>query len=248
MGTFHIPAGDAPCPSVLMRCCSFFLSYRRLPTSRLKQDQELRSSRLLPSHARSGRQTRSNAVFAARGGLPSHAQREAVHAASTCPVPRTGNASPSTLETTGKGCQQQPSPGGTRSYTSQQPDRARARAWGLLPGPLPSSQHFSPCPSLPSSPRSFCWEHRPQQATQEAPAEGTICLICLEPVGDSLSYHTMVCPACKHVWFHRGCIQVGAHPAPCRHARCSAAPGTAHAHPACASPAATGLECWHCVL
>ena len=58
MGTFHIPAGDAPCPSVLMRCCSFFLSYRRLPTSRLKQDQELRSSRLLPSHARSGRQTR----------------------------------------------------------------------------------------------------------------------------------------------------------------------------------------------
>ncbi|XP_040519897.1 PHD finger protein 7-like isoform X1 [Gallus gallus] len=96
--------------------------------------------------------------------------------------------------------------------------------------------------------RSFCWEHRPQQATQEAPAEGTICLICLEPVGDSLSYHTMVCPACKHVWFHRGCIQVGAHPAPCRHARCSAAPGTAHAHPACASPAATGLECWHCVL
>ncbi|XP_046765550.1 PHD finger protein 7-like isoform X3 [Gallus gallus] len=55
--------------------------------------------------------------------------------------------------------------------------------------------------------RSFCWEHRPQQATQEAPAQGTICLICLEPVGDSLSYHTMVCPACKHVWFHRDCIQ-----------------------------------------
>eukprot|EP00076_Gallus_gallus_P019922 XP_015140448.2 PHD finger protein 7-like isoform X2 [Gallus gallus] len=55
--------------------------------------------------------------------------------------------------------------------------------------------------------RSFCWEHRPQQATQDAPAQGTICLICLEPVGDSLSYHTMVCPACKHVWFHRDCIQ-----------------------------------------
>ncbi|POI24081.1 hypothetical protein CIB84_012171, partial [Bambusicola thoracicus] len=57
------------------------------------------------------------------------------------------------------------------------------------------------------SPRSFCWEHRPQQATQEAPAEGTDCLICLEPVGDSLSYHTMVCPACKYAWFHRDCIQ-----------------------------------------
>uniref|UniRef100_A0A663ESJ5 PHD-type domain-containing protein n=1 Tax=Aquila chrysaetos chrysaetos TaxID=223781 RepID=A0A663ESJ5_AQUCH len=27
----------------------------------------------------------------------------------------------------------------------------------------------------------------------------------------SKSYGTMVCPACKHAWFHRGCIQVGAH-------------------------------------
>uniref|UniRef100_H9H272 Uncharacterized protein n=1 Tax=Meleagris gallopavo TaxID=9103 RepID=H9H272_MELGA len=55
--------------------------------------------------------------------------------------------------------------------------------------------------------RSFCFEHRPRQVTQEAPAEGTNCLICLEPVGDSLSYHTLVCPVCKHAWFHRGCIQ-----------------------------------------
>uniref|UniRef100_A0A669PY43 PHD finger protein 7 n=1 Tax=Phasianus colchicus TaxID=9054 RepID=A0A669PY43_PHACC len=55
--------------------------------------------------------------------------------------------------------------------------------------------------------RSFCWEHRPQQATPEVPAEGNNCLICLEPVGDSLSYHTMVCPACQHAWFHRACIQ-----------------------------------------
>ncbi|XP_040516908.1 PHD finger protein 7-like [Gallus gallus] len=54
---------------------------------------------------------------------------------------------------------------------------------------------------------SYCWEHRPSQESREAPAEGTNCLICLEPVGDSLSYHTMVCPACAHCWFHRGCIQ-----------------------------------------
>ncbi|XP_046765750.1 PHD finger protein 7-like [Gallus gallus] len=38
---------------------------------------------------------------------------------------------------------------------------------------------------------SYCWEHRPSQESREAPAEGTNCLICLEPVGDSLSYHTM---------------------------------------------------------
>ncbi|XP_021237604.1 PHD finger protein 7-like, partial [Numida meleagris] len=55
--------------------------------------------------------------------------------------------------------------------------------------------------------RSFCWEHRPQQAIQEAPPEDTNCLICMETVGDRLSYHTLVCPACTHAWFHRGCIQ-----------------------------------------
>ncbi|XP_015716133.1 PHD finger protein 7-like [Coturnix japonica] len=55
--------------------------------------------------------------------------------------------------------------------------------------------------------RSFCSEHRPRQEAQEAPPEGTNCLMCLEPVGDTVSYHTMVCPACRHTWFHRGCIQ-----------------------------------------
>ncbi|NWZ22537.1 PHF7 protein, partial [Asarcornis scutulata] len=29
----------------------------------------------------------------------------------------------------------------------------------------------------------------------------------MDPVGDSTSYHTMVCPACNHAWFHRRCIQ-----------------------------------------
>ncbi|NXW45612.1 G2E3 ligase, partial [Nyctiprogne leucopyga] len=53
----------------------------------------------------------------------------------------------------------------------------------------------------------FCWEHRPQQAVEAVPEENTTCLICLDPVGDSKSYSTMVCPACKHAWFHRGCIQ-----------------------------------------
>ncbi|XP_050569536.1 PHD finger protein 7-like [Cygnus atratus] len=35
----------------------------------------------------------------------------------------------------------------------------------------------------------------------------TSCVICLERVGDKLSYHTMVCPNCRQTWFHRGCIQ-----------------------------------------
>ncbi|XP_040512119.1 PHD finger protein 7-like [Gallus gallus] len=55
--------------------------------------------------------------------------------------------------------------------------------------------------------RSFCWEHRPRQAAEAAPTQNTVCVICLEPVGDSTSYHTMVCPVCKQAWFHRGCIR-----------------------------------------
>ncbi|XP_075570381.1 E3 ubiquitin-protein ligase PHF7-like [Pelecanus crispus] len=55
--------------------------------------------------------------------------------------------------------------------------------------------------------RSFCWEHRPEQAVGAAPEENTTCLICLDLVEDRTSYGTMVCPACQHAWFHRGCIQ-----------------------------------------
>ncbi|NXW25055.1 G2E3 ligase, partial [Circaetus pectoralis] len=55
--------------------------------------------------------------------------------------------------------------------------------------------------------RSFCWEHRPEQAVEAAPQENTTCLICLDLVEERKSYGTMVCPACKHAWFHRGCIQ-----------------------------------------
>ncbi|XP_072204137.1 uncharacterized protein [Excalfactoria chinensis] len=55
--------------------------------------------------------------------------------------------------------------------------------------------------------RAFCWEHRPQQAVQAAPELNTTCIICMEPVDDSRSYGTMVCPACQHAWFHRACIQ-----------------------------------------
>ncbi|XP_074458356.1 E3 ubiquitin-protein ligase PHF7-like [Larus michahellis] len=58
--------------------------------------------------------------------------------------------------------------------------------------------------------RAFCWEHHPEQAVEAAPEENTTCLICLEPVGDQKSYSTMVCPACKHAWLHRGCIQAHA--------------------------------------
>ncbi|XP_067145809.1 PHD finger protein 7-like [Apteryx mantelli] len=55
--------------------------------------------------------------------------------------------------------------------------------------------------------RSFCQEHRPEQ-TVEAQQDGeTSCLICLEPVEEKLSHHTLVCPVCTHTWFHQGCIQ-----------------------------------------
>ncbi|XP_031411353.1 PHD finger protein 7-like [Meleagris gallopavo] len=55
--------------------------------------------------------------------------------------------------------------------------------------------------------RSFCWVHRPHQAVEAAPAQDTTCIICMEPMGNSRSYCTMVCPACQHAWFHRACIQ-----------------------------------------
>ncbi|XP_052527354.1 PHD finger protein 7-like [Tympanuchus pallidicinctus] len=58
--------------------------------------------------------------------------------------------------------------------------------------------------------RSFCYEHRPQQAMEAAPEQDTNCVICLEPVGDKKSYHTMVCPVCTQAWFHRSCIQAQA--------------------------------------
>ncbi|KAM7095816.1 LOW QUALITY PROTEIN: PHD finger protein 7-like [Ciconia maguari] len=98
--------------------------------------------------------------------------------------------------------------------------------------------------------RSFCWEHRPEQAVEAAPEENTTCLICLELVGDRKSYSTMVCPACKHAWFHRGCIQVGAVPWP---------PGTAGAQQHQASltllmfllqgqAVRAGISCFQCPL
>ncbi|NXN94891.1 G2E3 ligase, partial [Rhinopomastus cyanomelas] len=55
--------------------------------------------------------------------------------------------------------------------------------------------------------RSFCWEHRPEQEVEAAQEEITCCLLCLEPVEDRVSFSTMVCPACKHAWFHRSCVQ-----------------------------------------
>ncbi|XP_052662992.1 uncharacterized protein LOC128150670 [Harpia harpyja] len=55
--------------------------------------------------------------------------------------------------------------------------------------------------------RSFCWEHRPEQAVKAKPGQNSTCIICLDPVEDNKSYHTMVCPACRHAWFHRSCIQ-----------------------------------------
>ena len=110
----------------------------------------------------------------------------------------------------------------------------RAKAWSkVLSVPLPTSPHFSAYPSFPPSPRSFCCEHRPQQIVEADPEPDTACIICLEPVGDKKSYHTMVCPVCIQAWFHQSCIQVGALPLLCSHRRCSAAPGPAHTLAAC---------------
>uniref|UniRef100_A0A8B9D6H5 PHD finger protein 7 n=1 Tax=Anser cygnoides TaxID=8845 RepID=A0A8B9D6H5_ANSCY len=55
--------------------------------------------------------------------------------------------------------------------------------------------------------RSFCQEHNPAQTVEVQQGGETLCVICLECVGDKLSYHTMVCPTCRQAWFHRGCIQ-----------------------------------------
>ncbi|NXC26830.1 G2E3 ligase, partial [Campylorhamphus procurvoides] len=55
--------------------------------------------------------------------------------------------------------------------------------------------------------RSFCPEHSPQQSADVTPQPGTNCIICLEPVEDTKTFNTMVCPACKSAWFHRDCIQ-----------------------------------------
>ncbi|XP_050769785.1 PHD finger protein 7-like [Gymnogyps californianus] len=55
--------------------------------------------------------------------------------------------------------------------------------------------------------RSFCWQHRPEQAVQASPGQNSTCIICLGLVEDKKSYHTMVCPACQRAWFHRSCIQ-----------------------------------------
>ncbi|POI18947.1 hypothetical protein CIB84_017309, partial [Bambusicola thoracicus] len=55
--------------------------------------------------------------------------------------------------------------------------------------------------------RSFCCDHHPLQPLEVAPAQDTTCIVCMEPVGDSRSYSTMVCPACQYAWFHRACVQ-----------------------------------------
>ncbi|XP_064374804.1 PHD finger protein 7-like isoform X2 [Dromaius novaehollandiae] len=58
-----------------------------------------------------------------------------------------------------------------------------------------------------SSAWSFCSEHRPEQAVPVRPDEETTCIICMERVDEKLSFGTLVCPACRGAWFHRGCIQ-----------------------------------------
>lgn len=73
-------------------------------------------------------------------------------------------------------------------------------AKGLCTSPFPH-----PSPHFPH--RSFCWEHRPQQALQPRPSQDNTCSICLDTVEDKISYKTMGCPACQDARFHRHCIQ-----------------------------------------
>ncbi|XP_068807285.1 PHD finger protein 7-like [Struthio camelus] len=68
--------------------------------------------------------------------------------------------------------------------------------------------------------RSFCWEHRPEQRVETYQDGDTTCIICMEPVEDRTSYSTMVCPVCKHAWFHRGCIQEHALHSALKHFAC----------------------------
>uniref|UniRef100_A0A8C3FR44 PHD finger protein 7 n=1 Tax=Chrysemys picta bellii TaxID=8478 RepID=A0A8C3FR44_CHRPI len=69
--------------------------------------------------------------------------------------------------------------------------------------------------------KSFCWKHRPGQRVRRRQQQAeTICIICLESMPGKPSYSAMVCPACKHAWFHRGCIQGHALRAALYHFRC----------------------------
>uniref|UniRef100_A0A8C0GCN1 PHD finger protein 7 n=1 Tax=Chelonoidis abingdonii TaxID=106734 RepID=A0A8C0GCN1_CHEAB len=69
--------------------------------------------------------------------------------------------------------------------------------------------------------KSFCWKHRPVQRVRRRQQQAeTICVVCLESMPGKPSYSAMVCPACKHAWFHRGCIQGHALRAALYHFRC----------------------------
>ncbi|CAM5104929.1 unnamed protein product [Natator depressus] len=69
--------------------------------------------------------------------------------------------------------------------------------------------------------KSFCWTHRPVQRVRRWQQQAeTICVVCLESMPGKPSYTALVCPACKHAWFHRGCIQGHALRAALYHFRC----------------------------
>ncbi|CAM4576657.1 unnamed protein product [Lepidochelys kempii] len=69
--------------------------------------------------------------------------------------------------------------------------------------------------------KSFCWTHRPVQRVRRWQQQAeTVCVVCLESMPGKPSYSALVCPACKHAWFHRGCIQGHALRAALYHFRC----------------------------
>ncbi|NXH22019.1 G2E3 ligase, partial [Bucco capensis] len=62
------------------------------------------------------------------------------------------------------------------------------------------TQYFAPY-------SSFCSDHCLQQSVESTPEDKTDCLVSLKTVEGGTSYSNLVCPTCKHAWFHRDCIQ-----------------------------------------
>ncbi|NWI66099.1 G2E3 ligase, partial [Todus mexicanus] len=54
---------------------------------------------------------------------------------------------------------------------------------------------------------AFCSQHSPVQVVEAAPDKEDTCLICFDEIDAAKSFRTLVCPMCKHAWFHRSCIQ-----------------------------------------
>ncbi|XP_017589384.1 PREDICTED: G2/M phase-specific E3 ubiquitin-protein ligase isoform X1 [Corvus brachyrhynchos] len=107
------------------------------------------------------------------------------------------------------------SPLGQLPATCHRLGKSPQRGWGLSQLHPPHRHHCGRTLRFPPSlahlfhlpHRSFCWEHRPQQAVHARPSQDNTCTICLDTVENRISYKTMGCPACQDARFHRQCVQ-----------------------------------------